>query len=195
VTVPGLAVLKQGADPLLTWLPAPVHSAVWAILVNLLLYVVLRHAVPWLSAELAGPTDRVVEIGGVLLLLPEYALTTLMRRSERRLPGVVFGYGDLVQGVACACQWLLRTSFAALTKLKTGPWWVTMTLLLTLVVMWDGSYCVGKGAGCVIPTSQWARSVPSTWADPKPIPSPSPTPCPRKKHGVKAAKGCAPRHT
>lgn len=191
--LPLLGVIKQGTDPLLSWLPVWLHAVVWAFLVNALVYVVLyaliRHVLPWLSTALSEPARRLAELGGALLLLPEYASTRLLRRSGRTVPSVVFGYGDAVQGMVGGGQKLAESVLTAAGRLKGTSRSAIVALLLVLAVAWDGSYCVGQGAGCVIPTSEWAHSV-SRAVD---KPSPAPTPCPKpkkKKQGSKKPKGC-----
>ena len=166
--VPALGTLKEGIDPLLQWAPPWLHDAIWAVLVYVLALVVLgalvRVVMPWLGKALPRFVDGVLNLLGMLLVLPEYVVTTAIQRASRQVPNAVFGYGDAVQVVVTTTQRVSRSSLAAMTQLHSASKKLLAVGVLALFLAWNGLYCGDRGPTCHTPTSVWADSV-SAWFD------------------------------
>lgn len=192
--LPGLNLLKRAADPFLAGTPEWLHAMLWAILVMTLLFAMVcwlvRHGLPWVSTVLIPPTRAIIELGGVALLLPEYLVTTLIRRTGGgRVPSVMYLYGDLVQNLTRGCHWTAAAMLKTPPRLRTTSKRALAALLVAVAGFWDVTYCTGAGSACMLPTSQWMKSVSNAVAPS----TPKPTACPTKKHSRHATK-CTPRH-
>ena len=167
--LPVLGRMREGIDPFLEWAPSPIRSAIWALVVFVLLLValnlVVRIVLPWLGRLAPGPVDLVVNVIGMMLVLPEYVATMLLLRAERDVPNVMFEYGDAVQGVVAGTQRVSRSSLSTLTQLrKVSKGWLVVILLVTFAV-WDGLYCSGRTTSCRMPTTEWTDSVAAWFED------------------------------
>jgi len=161
--LPVLDRVKEGIDPLLEWAPPPLHSAIWAVVVFLLLLtalsLVVRVVLPWVGRVLPGPAEAVINWLGMVLVLPEFVGTTVLVRSRRQVPNVVFEYGEAVQGTVAGGQRVARSFLTALTQLgKVSRGWLVLVLLVVFAA-WDGTYCGGRSPDCRMPTTEWADSV------------------------------------
>jgi hypothetical protein len=194
IGVPGLGLLRAAIDPLLSWMPGWMRDMVWAAIAIFVLYLVLlwliRHGLPRLSTVLVEPLRVLIECGGVVLLLPGYWASTLIRRRGGRIPGVLFAYDDLVQGLTRG----LHATAALALRLPAGirglPRLGIVMVLAFLVLTWNATYCAGAGKGCTIPTSQWTRSL--TQDSGRAEPTPESTRCSKKRTAERSAK-CKPR--
>jgi len=166
--VPVLGRLKDGLTPLLEWAPPWVRDAIWALSVYIVLVTFLsllvRRVVPWVGQVLPGPVEGLLNLTGMLLVLPEFVATTLICRASRRVPNALFGYGEAVQVVVTGSQRVSRSSLTAMNNLKqTSPKLLAM-LVLVVFAGWNSFYCGDRGESCRTPTSVWADSV-SAWFD------------------------------
>jgi hypothetical protein len=164
--IPGLGTVKEAVDPMLEWAPPWVHDAIWAVLVFTLALVALSVAVhvvvPWVGRTLPGLVDGLLNLLGMVLVLPEYVATTILHRARWRVPNAMFDYGDAVQAVVTTSQRVSRSSLGAMTRLDRVSRKHLGLALIVLFVAWNGLYCSGRGDRCQTPTSAWADSV-SAW--------------------------------
>lgn len=195
VQVPGLGHLKEAVDPLLAGLPDWLHALVWAVLVIALLYGALillaRRLLPWAANAFVPPVRAIVEFTGVLLLLPAFPVARLLRRWAGRVPAVMFVYDDLVHGATRGAHWTAAHVLRLAGRAGRASKPVLALVLGAMVITWNVTYCTGAGAGCKVPTSQWADSVSRSIEAAKEKPEPAPTRCPkgkRKKGGKCVSK-------
>jgi hypothetical protein len=191
---PGLDLIKRAVDPLLSWMPAWAHSAAWTVISYLLILVIIvvlvRHAIPWLLRLVNEPMQVLLTFFGIVLLLPEYLITATMRRLSLSAPSLAFNYGDLIQKATIMVQRAARAILSALQSMSRTPKIALALALVVAFLAWDGSYCVGKGQACVVPTTQWVRTVEAAHRATG-HPSPSTTPhCERRKAKRKSHKRC-----
>jgi hypothetical protein len=183
--VPGLGPIKTGIDPLLSWLPGWAHSAVWAVIVYVVLLVLLtiavRKVIPWIAEQLAQPVGMLINGVGIMCVLPEYVFTSSLRKLHRPAPAVAFGYSEVVRGVTGGVQRVASIVFAGLRALHRTPLLLLALVLVLLFLSWDGAYCVGSGRGCTVPTTQWVRSVSVAFAASQPTASKTAAKCTKKQ--------------
>lgn len=165
--LPVLEHVKGVVDPMLTWAPDWLHAVIWATVVFSLLYGLLlwlvRSVLPWTGRVLPRPFDTAINGMGVVLILPEYLVTLALRRFQVDVPGLLIGYGDLVQTAIAGSQRAARSALVGLGQLNRLSNRVIALLLLLLFVTWNGTYCNGRGR-CENPVSSWAQSF-TEWRD------------------------------
>lgn len=161
--VPLLGRVRRALDPLLSWSPDWLEAVVWAAVVYVLGLAVLStfawYGVPWLARVSQRPATALLNGVGIVLLLPEYVMTTRRRRQGRRVPTVAFSYGDVVQIVVTATQRAARWALSSLDVLKDLPPMIPAVTMLVGLIVWNSSYCEGRGDDCRMPTTEWAASV------------------------------------
>ena len=65
-------------------------------------YLAFRWLLSPLAQRLPASVGLIVDAVGALLLIPEYACTTILRRANGHPPPLAFTYGEIVSGLACA---------------------------------------------------------------------------------------------
>ncbi|WP_406023525.1 hypothetical protein OH802_27410 [Nocardioides sp. NBC_00850] len=65
-------------------------------------YLAYRWLLSPLAQRLPAAVGLIVDAVGALLLIPEYACTTVLRRANGHPPPLVFAYGEIVSSLACA---------------------------------------------------------------------------------------------
>lgn len=76
--------------------------AVWWVVAATGFYLVFRWLLGPLAQRLPAGIGLFVDAVGALLLVPEYACTTVLRRANGHPPPLVFAYGEIVSSLACA---------------------------------------------------------------------------------------------
>ena len=159
--LPVLEHVKGVVEPMLTWAPEWLRATVWAALVFALLFGLLLwlvHTVlPWAGRVLPDLVAAALNGVGVVLVLPEYLATAALRRLDVGVPGVLFGYGDLVQTLVTGAQRATRSGLTGLSQLSRLSKRVVALMLLLVFVTWNGTYCNGRGR-CENPVGNWAQS-------------------------------------
>lgn len=148
--------------------PLWVQSLVWAVVAFAALLgtamLFVRFGFPFLARILPRPLSRLIDVVGVVLVAPEFGLTTVVRWLGQPLPRSLISYGDAVHQGVVAAETLTRRGLHHLHKLRTTSLPVIALALLGLTGAWNYKYCSGRDRACETPTSEWASSV-SVWFD------------------------------
>ncbi|GAA3861621.1 hypothetical protein GCM10022243_29760 [Saccharothrix violaceirubra] len=149
-------LVQVGLPP---WFAALLELVVVVVAAYLLLWLVVRHVLPWLGRVLVGPLLRVVEGVRVLLLLPDLGATRLARRFGRMPPEAVYAYGAVVMGLVDGLGSVVRKALPVLSLARRTPRAVLFAALALGFVLWNAGTCGPLDEGCVEPVAQWTTSL------------------------------------
>lgn len=189
----------RAAHWLVSWIP----SARWQDVVALPLLIVLLLIALIVLVRLLPVIDRILRplgnglatLVGLLLLLPEYLGTVLIRRTGRAPWGLAFTYGEAVEDVVLAGRRLSAAGFAGFFRERKARKWLMLTALLVTVLWGNFHSCPDTANACTRPLAAWwqqtTTAVSGLTSDDKPVPAvsrhPSPAkPAPSKKPTKKA---------
>lgn len=141
------------------WLRAMLEMAVTAALAFVLLRLLTNRVLPWAATVLVGPTVSLAEGLRVLFLLPDLAVSRLLRRFGRIPPEAVYAYGNVVMTVIDGSQQLVRRILPTLQHARQARRWMLIAVLALGFVVWNGVSCdAGSGSTCQTPVSVWTAS-------------------------------------
>ena len=75
--------------------------ATWWVVAATAFYLAFRWLLGPLAERFPAGVSLVVDSVGAILLVPEYASTTVLRKAVGRPLPFLFGYGEIVSGLAC----------------------------------------------------------------------------------------------
>ncbi|MER7559767.1 hypothetical protein ABTZ46_22680 [Nocardioides sp. NPDC126508] len=75
--------------------------AIWWVVTAAGFYLAFRWLLGPLAERLPAGVSVLVDAFGAVLLVPEYACTTVLRKAVGRPLPFLFGYGEIVSGLAC----------------------------------------------------------------------------------------------
>ncbi len=171
---------------LLSWL-GPEWQAVLAIplLVCLLLLAVM------ILVRLLPAVDRVIgpvgsglsTLVGMLLLVPEYLCTMVLRRTKRVPPGFFHTYGEGVVNLVSIGHRVSRAGLTGFTRGNGARKALILTAVAIILAVGNAQSCPQQAARCAPPLSAWWSQTKAMFADEPPAPvKPKPTkkPAPKK---------------
>ncbi|GAA2392351.1 hypothetical protein [Dactylosporangium salmoneum] len=186
------------------WLVSWVPSAQWQNFLALPLLIALLLLTLIAVVQLLPVVDRVLRplgsglaiLGGLLLLLPEYLVTVLVRRAGRAPWGIAFTYGEAVEQVVLAGRRVSAAGLAGFFRERRPRNWMILIALVAIVLSGNFSSCPDPAAGCTRPLPAWWQQATTVVgdlmpeADPTPSvsPAPSPIPSPAKPSKAPASK-------
>ncbi|WP_328529679.1 hypothetical protein OG984_00245 [Nocardioides sp. NBC_00368] len=75
--------------------------AIWWVVAATGFYLAFRWLLGPLAERFPAGVSLVVDAVGAILLVPEYACTTVLRKAVGRPLPFLFGYGEIISGLAC----------------------------------------------------------------------------------------------
>jgi hypothetical protein len=166
-------------DALLGFLPSGVRGAVVlpiaAAAVFVLLRLVLRMA-PAIDKVLRPVGGGLTSVVGLVALLPEYAITTVLRNSGRPPPGVVFLYDELIAVLVALGRRFFTAGIAPVARTLNARRWVATAGMVAIVLLGNAGACPDPPGACRPPLVAWWQSTTSLFgsdgaAQPAPPPS------------------------
>lgn len=79
-----------------------IELAVFLVVAATGFYLVFRWLLRPLAERLPKSVGLIADVVGALLLIPEYACTIVLRRTNGHPPPLAFLYGEIVSSLACA---------------------------------------------------------------------------------------------
>lgn len=144
------------------WLRAAVELVVTGIVGYQLLKLVVNRVVPWAGLALVRPVVALMEAVRASLLLPDFAVSTAVRRFGRVPPEPVHTYGQVVTTVVDGAQNAVRTALPKLVATRRTPKALLMVLLVVGFLAWNSQACDSKTA-CLTPVTAWTTSFDAWW--------------------------------
>lgn len=105
------------------------YAAAFGYLVVWLLFI---YVVPWVGTALRRPARKIAEGLRFVLLVPDWAISRVFRRSGRIPPQVVYDYGTVVMKFVDRIQELTDRGLPKLAASRSAPRW----LLIVIVAFW-----------------------------------------------------------
>ena len=174
---------------LVSWIPSARWQDVLAlpllIVLVILGLIVLVRLLPVVDRILRPLGDGLAIVGGLLLLLPEYTATVLVRRAGRVPWGLAFTYGEAVESVVLAGRRASAAGLAGFVRERKPRRWLMLVALVVIVLSGNSSSCPGPATGCTRPLPAWWQQTTTAVGDlvsaDKPKPTVRPTPSPAAK--------------
>ncbi|MEV4630437.1 hypothetical protein AB0J90_29655 [Micromonospora sp. NPDC049523] len=150
-------------DWLLSWLPPDtrvlIALPVLVVLLFILVTVVLR-ALTSADRLLRPVWSALFTLTGLIAVLPEYLLTTVLRRMGQRPPNTVYLYGEIVENVVQIGHRLSQAGISSLTE-ETRLRRVLIVVIVGLIVgLGNSETCADNSLqACQTPVSAWWSEV------------------------------------
>lgn len=172
----------------LSWLPGQwplvVALPVLFLAVNLVLVWLIRLCWPLVGPVVGGVVRWLLTAAGLVLLLPEFLITRLVRFVGRP-PSVIYVYGEVIERTVSVGGHAVAALLQVVEEQKARRAVALLAVLVWLFVSNQAS-CAGAPAGCVAPASRWWSAVTQTLSPgqsaPAPTQKPTPSKTPKSKH-------------
>ncbi|MFY1689502.1 hypothetical protein [Plantactinospora sp. WMMB782] len=145
-------------------IPAEIRGVVWfpllAVVVIGGLLLLVRRVLPWLG-RLVGRGLGVLAVAiGAVLLLPDLLVSYLYRRTGNAVPGLAYGYGDLVAELSIGLTRVSQHVAPAFARASRTHAFFVIVLGAFWLWTWNHGYCPGEQVpnGCVRPVVEWTRA-------------------------------------
>lgn len=166
------------ANSLLGFLPAAPRGVVvlpFAVIALFLLIAWLLRMAPAIDRLLGPLGSGLATLGGLVALVPEYAITTLLRRSGRRPTGVVYLYDEIVEFLVTMGRRAFRAGVAGLLGDKRTRRWVALLAVVFIVGIGNAGACPDPPGSCQKPVRAWWQQTTSVFHTDDSGPRPRPT--------------------
>ncbi|GAA1740337.1 hypothetical protein [Luedemannella helvata] len=178
------------------WLVSWIPSARWRDVIALPLLIALLLIAFGVLIRLLPVVDRILRllggglatVAGLLLLLPEYLTTMLLRRAGRSPWGLAFAYGDAVEHTVLAGRRLSAAGLAGFFEDRSTRRWLMLAALLVTVLWGNFTSCPATTDTCTRPITVWWQQTSTVFSDrtpdeapPRKPAKPTPTKKPAKK--------------
>jgi len=172
----------RAAHWLVSWVPSDRWQDVLALPLLIMFVtlglIVLVRLLPVVDRILRPLGNGLVTVSGLLLLLPEYGATLLLRRVGRVPWGLAFTYGEAVENVVLAGRRVSAAGLAGFFRERRSRKPLILIALLGIVLWGNFSSCPGAAAGCTRPLAAWWQQTTTAVGDLLPSDDPTPTPTP-----------------
>jgi hypothetical protein len=168
-----------------SWAPPPWQTELALPLLVVLLLIALVMVVKLLPAfdRLFAAVGRAAShMFGLLAILPEYLITTLLRRLEKAPPGVFHTYGAAVGGLVGMGRRVAEAGFAGFTTNRYARRCLIAIALAAVVLTGNAHSCPPGAPACSPPVVAWWNQTKALVNAPPapPARAPSPAPAPHK---------------
>jgi len=161
---------------LLSWMPDGARVASALPLLVLLLIVLVNGVLRWASAidRLVRPlVSGLASMVGLLALLPEYLLTTALRRLGQRPPNAFYLYGEAVENAVLLTRQVARAGLASLTDDKRLRRVLVVLIVGAMVSVGNARSCpANAGSTCKPPVASWWTHITRSGDEPQTVQTP-----------------------
>jgi hypothetical protein len=170
---------------LLSWLDADWQTALAVpLLIGLLLVavMVIVRLLPVVDRVIGPLGSGLATLLGMVVLLPEYLCTVVLRRCGRAPPGFFHTYGDAVMGLVLLGHRVSRAGLTGFTSSSGVRKLLILTAVGVIVVAGNAQSCPSQAARCNPPLKAWWNQTKTIFVDEPPTPpKPKTTKKPTKK--------------
>jgi hypothetical protein len=143
---------------LLSWADARWQTALAVpLLIGLLLLalIVLVRLLPMVDRVLGPLGAGLAILLGMVLLLPEYLCTLVLRRRHRVPPGIFYTYGGAVSGLVHVGQRISHAGLTGFTQLGAARKLLILVSLTLIVAAGNANSCAPQTSRCSPPLTAW----------------------------------------
>jgi hypothetical protein len=175
---------------LLSWLDPEWQTALAVPLLIILLLLALTAIVrllPVVDRVLAPLGSGLALLIGMVILLPEYLSTVVLRRQKRAPPGFFYTYGDGVAGFVHLGERISKAGLTGFTRTGAARKLLILFALIVMVAVGNANNCGPQAPGCSPPLTAWWSQTKTLFdgdtpppAKAKPTKKPTKKPAPKK---------------